>query len=187
MCLSPLRGLGNFISDRFLGLTPQAMNLSPLRGLRSFFLSKSWDSRSRQCVYRRFAACGHFRNLNPRAHVPGNVCTAALRLNHRCRRRVRAPTCHAVARSAKPEGATHNWLGTDVPGYVYIAASRLENRGRCASERRRRDRLIAWGVSPRKADIPINPALKARQINSLGREPADGSAVSSGLIRRRRP
>ncbi len=122
----------------FLGLTPQAMNMPPLRGFTRPPHEDGGDPESCRCFAAGlFSFVAGRRAWRPRLHI------SPLRGSGRSK----------VNRSAE---AKSTWCRIVIE-----------------DERRRRDRFIAWGVSPRNGNRRKRQALEGRQIQCLGGEPRE--------------
>ncbi len=153
---SALDHLGWFGS---LGLTPQAKYVSPLRGSIVVGAPRSLGLTLQNT------------RVSPLPASPVGLRRDRSRLMARVRSQ-KARQLHSLGLSPSPEFCRR--LRLRPLGYAVTGS------GSCSgSERRRRDRSIAWGVSPRNTPAQIQEARNGRQTLSLG---APSCAIASASV-----
>jgi len=151
-----------FIVPVFLGLTPQAMNIPPLRG-------------SGRPTHFAAASRGHPTRMGAiRKRVP--PLRGSARSPHADGGDHNMAPLHGFGGSLQEDGGEpghgHRHFADSQAHPTMMPVPRLVEimiRG----QRRRRGRYLAWGVSPRKPRTQLRPAPKGRQIPSLGRQPQE--------------
>ena len=183
--------LAHIVPPVFLGLTPQAMNMSPLRG----FVVSPHEILTQPRVHlpSRLHLMGMVVTRKRVPPLPGparsphmgasdphtRVADSRLRLVRIILTGARVPRLHGSGGShhrdsGAPTCRFHNSRRAPKARQTFSLGREPQKLDRAPSVKPRSgDRHLAWGVSPRKRRVQLRPAPKGRQTFNLGCERQD--------------